>query len=59
MPQSGGPEWVITSRCTFDFNTEAGRIRVRSIQPGVTPATLQAATGFDQGLTWNRSGPVS
>jgi glutaconate CoA-transferase subunit B len=40
---------VITPRCIFDFDEDAGRIRVRSIHSGVTPAEVQAATGFDLG----------
>jgi glutaconate CoA-transferase subunit B len=45
----GGPAWVITPRCIFDFDEDAGRIRVRSIHPGVPAAEVQAATGFDLG----------
>ena len=46
---SGGPALVVTPRCIFDFDQDAGRARVRSIHPGVTPEELQAATGFDLG----------
>jgi glutaconate CoA-transferase subunit B len=46
---SGGPECVVTPRCIFDFDREAGRMRVRSIHPGVTPESLRHATGFDLG----------
>jgi glutaconate CoA-transferase, subunit B len=45
----GGPEWVVTPRCVFDFDREAGRMRVRSIHPGVTRESLRQATGFDLG----------
>ena len=45
----GGPELVITPKCIFDFDKEAGRMRVRSIHPGCSAASLQAATGFDLG----------
>jgi glutaconate CoA-transferase subunit B len=45
----GGPEWVITPKCIFDFDKEAGSIRVRSVHPGVTHAALREATGFDLG----------
>jgi len=45
----GGPAWVITPRCIFDFDEAAGHIRVRSTHPGVAPAEVQAATGFDLG----------
>lgn len=47
--ERGGPAWVITPRCIFDFDEDAGLMRVRSIHPGVTPADVQAATGFDLG----------
>jgi glutaconate CoA-transferase, subunit B len=46
---SGGPEWVVTPRCVFDFDREAGCMRVRSIHPGVTRESLRQATGFDLG----------
>ncbi len=47
--ERGGPAWVVTPRCIFDFDEDEGRMRVRSIHPGQTPAALQAATGFDLG----------
>lgn len=47
--ERGGPELVLTPRCVFDFDKAGGRMTVRSIHPGVTPAELQAATGFDLG----------
>lgn len=46
---SGGPEWVVTPKCIFDFDKEAGRMKARSVHPGVDAAELQAATGFDLG----------
>lgn len=45
----GGPEQVITPKCIFDFDKEAGDIRVKSIHPGVTQQDLRDATGFDLG----------
>ena len=45
----GGPELVFTPRCVFDFDKEAGRMKVRSIHPGVGVEALRAATGFDPG----------
>lgn len=45
----GGPEFVITPKCIFDFDKIEGRIRVRSIHPGVDPDDLRASTGFDIG----------
>jgi glutaconate CoA-transferase, subunit B len=46
---SGGPEYVITPKCVFDFDKVAGQMRVRSIHSGVTPDALQAATAFPLG----------
>ena len=45
----GGPRFVITPKCIFDFDTEAGRMKVRSIHRGISPEELRAATGFDLG----------
>jgi len=45
----GGPRLVITPKCIFDFDTEIGLMKVRSIHDGVSPAELQDATGFDLG----------
>lgn len=45
----GGPFMVVTPKCIFDFDRDAGRIRVRSIHPGVSRADVQDATGFDLG----------
>ncbi len=46
---SGGPELVFTPKCIFDFDKAAGRMKVRSTHPGITPEDLQASTGFDLG----------
>ncbi len=45
----GGPELVITPKCVFDFDKRAGRMKVRSIHPGVSVEALRAGTGFDLG----------
>src|SRR5690606_18992017 len=45
----GGPELVFTPKCIFDFDKEAGRMRVKSIHPGVGIDDLRASTGFDLG----------
>ena len=45
----GGPELVITPKCVFDFDKRAGRMKVRSIHPGVSVEALRASTGFDLG----------
>ncbi|WEX07256.1 hypothetical protein [Chelativorans sp. AA-79] len=45
----GGPRFVMTPLCIFDFDEDAGRMKVRSIHAGVDEETLRAATGFDLG----------
>jgi len=45
----GGPELVFTPKCIFDFDKEAGCMKVKSIHPGVTIDELRASTGFDLG----------
>ena len=44
---SGNVEAVVTPLCIFE--KVDGRLRVKSIQQGVTPDALRAATGFDLG----------
>ncbi len=38
---------VVTNLCVFDFATEDGRMRLRSLHPGVTTEMVVAATSFD------------
>ncbi|WP_299655293.1 hypothetical protein [uncultured Jannaschia sp.] len=45
----GGPRFVMTPLCIFDFDEEEGAMRVRSIHAGVTADEVRAATGFDLG----------
>jgi glutaconate CoA-transferase subunit B len=45
----GGPELVVTPKCIFDFDKVRGRIKIRSIHPGVTHEELRDVTGFDLG----------
>jgi glutaconate CoA-transferase, subunit B len=45
----GGPALVVTPKCIFDFDRDAGRTIVRSIHPGVSTAALRSATGFELG----------
>lgn len=45
----GGPRFVVTPLCIFDFDEIEGRMKVRSIHPGVTPEQVTGATGFDLG----------
>lgn len=44
--RQGGPEWVVTPRCIFDFDKEQGHMRVRSIH-SESDRALQSHTGFD------------
>lgn len=43
----GGPRLCITSMAVMAF--QEGRMRLRSVHPGVTAAEVRAATGFDLG----------
>ncbi|MDP6351749.1 MAG: CoA-transferase [Alphaproteobacteria bacterium] len=45
----GGPELVITPKCVFDFDKERGRMRVKSVHPGISLDEVRDATGFDLG----------
>jgi glutaconate CoA-transferase subunit B len=42
-----GPNYLISDLGQFDFAPESGRMRVRSLHPGVTPKRVQAKTGFE------------
>ncbi|MCW2242130.1 hypothetical protein [Azospirillum canadense] len=42
----GGPEWVVTPKCVFDFDKEAGRIRVKSVHRDADRRDLAEHTGF-------------
>ncbi|RKP57734.1 hypothetical protein [Pararobbsia silviterrae] len=44
--RSGGPEWVVTPKCIFDFDRVNGAIRVKSIH-SEADRDLQSHTGFD------------
>lgn len=43
--RQGGPEWVVTPKCIFDFDKEAGRIQVKSIHTEAD-RDLESVTGF-------------
>ncbi len=45
--EEGGPEWVVTPSCIFDFDKVKGEIRLRSIHDGAGRDRLQEATGFE------------
>ena len=42
-----GPQYLISDLGQFDFGGENGRMRLRSLHPGVSLRRLQAKTGFD------------
>lgn len=44
-----GPAVVITPLCVFDFDLESGRMRVKSIHPGIDRAKVAERTDFDLG----------
>jgi glutaconate CoA-transferase subunit B len=43
----GGPHALVTDLGVFVFDKEMGRFRLTSVHPGVSPAEVRAATGFD------------
>ena len=43
----GGPSTVVTDLAILDFEEETHRMRLRSLQPGVTVDQVVAATGFE------------
>lgn len=42
----GGPRWIVTPKCIFEFDRQAGDARLRSIHPGVDPEEVILSTGF-------------
>jgi glutaconate CoA-transferase subunit B len=43
----GGPKYVVTPLCVMDFEEETRRMRLHSLHPGVTAATVRESTGFE------------
>ena len=43
----GGPYALVTGRCVFDFDKDAGRFQLRSVHPGHTADEIEKETGFD------------
>jgi len=43
----GGPAWVVTDLALLDFEPGSRRMRVRSLQAGVTLEQVEQATGFE------------
>lgn len=42
----GGPKWIVTPKCIFEFDREAGEARLSSIHPGIDPDDVRRSTGF-------------
>jgi glutaconate CoA-transferase subunit B len=42
----GGPEWIVTPDCIFDFDKEAGQARLKSVHHEEARGRLAANTGF-------------
>ncbi|HEX2056436.1 MAG TPA: CoA-transferase [Nitrospiraceae bacterium] len=45
--EMGGPEWIVTPKCIFDFDRTEGRARLKSLHPGVSLDEVRRSTGFD------------
>ncbi|MDA7948287.1 MAG: CoA synthetase [Hyphomicrobiaceae bacterium] len=43
----GGPYALVTGRCVFDFDKDAGRFRLGSVHSGHTVEEIEKETGFD------------
>lgn len=43
----GGPYALVTGLCVFAFDKGKARFRLASVHPGVSPADVKAATGFE------------
>lgn len=43
----GGPYALVTGLCVFSFDKARRQFRLETTHPGVTPADVRAATGFD------------
>ncbi|WP_445503430.1 CoA-transferase [Microvirga sp. G4-2] len=45
--EMGGPEWIVTPKCIFDFDKAEGRARLKSLHPGVSLEDVRRSTGFE------------
>ncbi len=43
----GGPHALVTGLCAFAYDRRRGAFQLASVHPGVSPADVRAATGFD------------
>lgn len=42
----GGPKWIVTPKCIFEFDRASGMARLRSIHPGIDSEDVRRSTGF-------------
>ncbi|MEO1694647.1 MAG: CoA synthetase, partial [Pseudomonadota bacterium] len=45
--RGGGPHALVTGRCVFGFDRDAGRFALQSVHDGETVESVRAQTGFD------------
>jgi glutaconate CoA-transferase subunit B len=43
----GGPKWIVTPKCIFDFDPDTLQARLAKLFPGVTVDDVKANTGFE------------
>ena len=43
----GGPKWIVTPKCIFDFDPDTLEARLAQVFPGVTVDDVKANTGFE------------
>ena len=43
----GGPKWIVTPKCIFDFDPDTLEARLAMLFPGVTIDDVKANTGFE------------
>lgn len=43
----GGPKWIVTPKCIFDFDPDTLEARLAMLFPGVTVEDIRANTGFE------------
>ncbi len=43
----GGPKWIVTPKCIFDFDPDTLQARLAMVFPGVTVDDVRANTGFE------------
>jgi glutaconate CoA-transferase subunit B len=42
----GGPKWIVTPKCIFDFDPDTDAARLKALFPGVSADDVKANTGF-------------